>query len=151
MAEDEYERYVQRLREAVGVCEAPGEGRQDQEEGEEVGEGGVGAVVCFCCLFLRYVLGRSTKSVPRGYTRVGNAYVVVYLPKDLLRRYDQAHNLPDGHFKVHLRELEEPLEEARHADFIAPRGGGCAEVGGPAGWAWEGDVHGGWDGRRSWR
>lgn len=60
------------------------------------------------------------------------AYVVVYLPEDLLGRYDQAHNLPDGHFKVHLRELEEPLEEAWHAGFVAPGGRCGAEVGGPA-------------------
>jgi hypothetical protein len=43
---------VERLGEALCVCEAPGEGCKCQEEAEEVGEGGVGAVVCLCCLFL---------------------------------------------------------------------------------------------------
>jgi hypothetical protein len=67
--------------------------------------------------------------------------VVVYLPKDFLGRNDQAHNLPHGHFKVHLRELEQALEEAGHFDFIAARGGGRgAEVGGAAGWPGERDV-----------
>jgi hypothetical protein len=48
-------------------------------------------------------------------------YVIVYLPEDLLRRYYQAHNLPYGHLKVHLRKLEHALEEARHLDLIPPR------------------------------
>jgi hypothetical protein len=49
-----------------------------------------------------------------------SAYVVVNLPEHLLRRYYQAHDLPYGHLEVHLRELEQALEEARHADFIPP-------------------------------
>lgn len=55
--------------------------------------------------------------------------MVVYLAKHLLRRYNQAHNLPHGHFKVHLRELEEPLEEAWHAGFMAAGWRGGAKVG----------------------
>jgi hypothetical protein len=69
------------------------------------------------------------------------SYVVVYLSKHLLGRDYQAHDLPYGHLEVHLRELEEPLEEARHFDLIAPRGWrGRAEVGGPACWAGKSDV-----------
>lgn len=47
--------------------------------------------------------------------------MVVDLAKHLLGRYDQAHNLPYGHLKVHLWKFEHALEEARHLDFIAPR------------------------------
>ena len=46
--------------------------------------------------------------------------MIVYLSEDLLRRYYQAHNLPYGHLKVHLRKLEHALEEARHLDLIPP-------------------------------
>lgn len=52
------------------------------------------------------------------------SYMVVYLSEHLLRCYDQAHDLPHGHLEVHLRELEQALEEARHSDLIAPCGGG---------------------------
>ena len=37
---------------------------------------------------------------------MGRYYVVVYRPEHFLGRYYQAHHLPYGHFKVHLRELE---------------------------------------------
>jgi hypothetical protein len=50
--------------------------------------------------------------------------VVIYLPKHLLGCDYQTHNLPYGHLKVHLRELEEALKKAWHFDFIAARGGG---------------------------
>ena len=40
------------LEEAVGVGEAPEERGEEEGEREEVGEGGVGAVVGFCGLFL---------------------------------------------------------------------------------------------------
>lgn len=33
-------------------------------------------------------------------------YVVVYRPKDFLRRYEQTRHLPCCHLEVHLRELE---------------------------------------------
>jgi hypothetical protein len=46
--------------------------------------------------------------------------MVVDLSKHLLGCYDQAHNLPYGHLKVHLGELEHALEEARHLDLIPP-------------------------------
>ena len=49
------------------------------------------------------------------------AYVVEDLPKHFLRRDYQAHDLPHSHLKVHLRELEHALEEARHLNLIAPR------------------------------
>lgn len=42
--EDEDQHYAQRLAEAVGIGEAPGERGEDQEEGEQVGEGRIGAV-----------------------------------------------------------------------------------------------------------
>jgi hypothetical protein len=67
--------------------------------------------------------------------------MVVYLSEDLLRRYYQAHNLPYGHLKVHLRELEQALEEARHFDLISPRRGrGRTKVGWPAGRPWKRNV-----------
>jgi hypothetical protein len=50
-----------------------------------------------------------------------DTYMVVYRAKDLLRSYDQAHHLPDGHLKVHLRELEQALEETRHMKALVPR------------------------------
>lgn len=54
--------------------------------------------------------------------------MVVYLPEDLFRGDDQAHDLPYGHLKVHLRELEEALEEAWHASLVAARRGRRAKV-----------------------
>jgi hypothetical protein len=88
-------------------------------------------VVCFCGLFLVTLLASNLR------LRYGTSYVVIYLPEHLLRRYYQAHNLPDGHLKVHLRKLEEALEEAWHFDFIAPRGWGCgSKVRGSACWPW---------------
>ena len=48
--------------------------------------------------------------------------MVVYLPKHLLRCYYQAHDLPYGHLEVHLRKLEQALEEARHSYLVSPRG-----------------------------
>lgn len=56
------------------------------------------------------------------------SYVVEYLTKHFLWRDYQAHNLPHGHLKVHLGELEHALEEARHLDFIASRRRCRAEV-----------------------
>jgi hypothetical protein len=50
--------------------------------------------------------------------------MVIYLPKHFLRSDYQAHNLPYGHLKVHLRKLEEALKKARHFNLIAA-GGGC--------------------------
>lgn len=82
-------------------------------------------MVCFCCLFLDF--SRLARVLGDGKV-VWKAHMVVYLSKDLLGRDHQAHNLPNGHFKVHLRKLEEPLEEARHAGFIAARGGCGAKV-----------------------
>lgn len=43
---------VEGLQQAVGVGEAPEKGGDEQEQAEEVGEGGVGAVVGSCGLFL---------------------------------------------------------------------------------------------------
>jgi hypothetical protein len=47
--------------------------------------------------------------------------MVVYRPEHLFGRYEETRHLPDGHFKVHLRELEESLEETRHTRGISPR------------------------------
>lgn len=71
------------LREAVGISEAPGQRGQEEEEGEEVGKGGVGAVVCVFRLF-----------------------VVEHVPEHLLRCYQQMRHLPYGELEVHLREFE---------------------------------------------
>jgi hypothetical protein len=71
----------------------------------------------------------------------GIPYVVVYLSEDLLGRYDQAHDLPYSHLEVHLRELEQALEKARHSDLIpAGRCGRGAKVGWPTRRPWEGNV-----------
>lgn len=118
MDEDEDEGYSQRAREAVSVCDTPGETREEQEEGEEVCKGGVGTVPCVLRLFM-----------------------VVYGPKHLLWRYYQARHLPYGHLEVHLGELEQSLEEARHSDaFVSTRGCCAAEIRGPARGPWKGDV-----------
>lgn len=60
--------------------------------------------------------------------------MVIYGAEDLLGSYYEAHHLPDGGLKVHLRELEQALEEARHLDALAAIAGhGASEVGrGPA-------------------
>ena len=133
---------MERLGEAVGVCKAPGEGGEGEEEGEQIGKGRVRAVVCLCGLFLGcwLVVGADSEA-----WRGASAYMVEDLAKHLLGRNDEAHDLPDGHLKVHLGELEHALEEARHLDFAAPRRGRRAKVGGPARRPWEGDVwvHGG--------
>ena len=49
MYEDEDECYAEDAREAVGVGEAPGDGGEEQEEGEEVGKGRVGSMPCILC------------------------------------------------------------------------------------------------------
>ena len=77
-------------------------------------------MVCFCVVYIS-CLHRFDGVLVR-------AYVVVDLAEDFLGRDDQAHHLPYRHLKVHLGELEQPLEEARHAGFIAARGGRRAEV-----------------------
>jgi hypothetical protein len=67
--------------------------------------------------------------------------VVVYRSEDLLWSYDQAHHLPDGHLKVHLRELEQALEEARHVEALITRRRRAAECRRGCGVVpWEGDV-----------
>lgn len=51
--------------------------------------------------------------------------MVVYRAEDLLGCDHEGHHLPDCHLKIHLWKFEEPLEEARHSQFI-PAGGRCA-------------------------
>lgn len=46
----------------------------------------------------------------------GSSYVIVYGLEDLLRRNQQGGHFPNGHFKVHLRELEESM----HRKIISP-------------------------------
>lgn len=74
-------------------------------------------VVCFYTLLGTY-----------RHTETRNTYMVVYLSKHLLGCYYQAHDLPYGHFKVHLGEFEHALEEARHLDLIPPCRWGRAKV-----------------------
>jgi hypothetical protein len=66
--------------------------------------------------------------------------MVIYRAKHLFGRYYQAHHLPYGHLEVHLRELEQALEEARHSYFIASCGGRATEIGGTACRPGEGNV-----------
>lgn len=62
--------------------------------------------------------------------REQSTHVVVYGSKDLLGGDYQARHLPHGHLKVHLRELEEALEEAWGAyAAVSPRGRDWAERG----------------------
>jgi len=138
VGEEEDEGDMQGLGEGLGVGGAPGEGGETEQKREEVCEGGVWPVVGFGGLFLGE-RGRSLAQVCVG-VQGATTYVVVDLPKHLFRREQKAHNLPHGHLKVHLRELEQPLEEAGHAGFVAARGRGGAEVGRLAGGPWELDV-----------
>ena len=52
MHKDENEGYLQDRRKRGSICEAPGEGCKELKGGEKIGEGGVGTVVRFGCLFL---------------------------------------------------------------------------------------------------
>jgi hypothetical protein len=52
---------------------------------------------------------------------IWSAYVVVYASEDFLRSYYETRHLPYGHLKVHLRKLEEALEEARHMETLISR------------------------------
>ena len=52
MHKDEDEGYLQDRRKRGSICEAPREGCEKLKGGEEIGEGGVGTVVRFRCLFL---------------------------------------------------------------------------------------------------
>lgn len=82
MAEDEDERDVQGLREAVGVCEAPCEGSEGEQQTEEICEGGVGAVVGFGGLFLYQQLTLSF----HASSKTLRSYMVIYLSKHFLGR-----------------------------------------------------------------
>ena len=55
--------------------------------------------------------------------------MVIYASKDFLGSYQQTPHLPYGHLEIHLGELEEALEEARHAEAILPVAGGWDGVG----------------------
>lgn len=51
MAEDEDEGDACDAREAVCIGQAPGQGGQEEKEGEQIGKRGVGAVPCIARLF----------------------------------------------------------------------------------------------------
>ena len=157
----EYKEQGQAHDSAEGWCvgKAPGECGKKKEEGEEVGERGIGpvpGVFCFWetrCQYGGSCEGGNGEKVPivraleHTYVSItrsvsiqakaapgpGVTYMVIYRLEDLLGRNQQRRHFPDGHFKVHLRELEEsnrelvswvfwpglslePFEEARHAD-----------------------------------
>ena len=57
------------------------------------------------------------------YEHQNPPYIIVNRAKDTLRRHDQVPHLPRRHLKVHLRPLEQPLEEARHAHLLLPASG----------------------------
>lgn len=80
MHEYEDECYVQDLWDAACIGDSPGNGREGQEEGKEVSEGWVGAVVGFCCLFLLQLTSGCIRMV-------WGMYVVIYLSEDFLGRY----------------------------------------------------------------
>ncbi len=91
MPEHEDECYADGAEGAAGVGEAPGKAGQEEEEGEEVGEGWVGAVVGGFGLFLD---GVSIKGGDKG-GRV-EKYVVVNVAEDFLGGYYEVGHLPDG-------------------------------------------------------
>lgn len=75
-------------------------------------------------------------SAMNQWTMIGGTDVVIYRAENFLGCNYEGHHLPDCHFKVHLRELEEPLEEARHSQFASAGGGCAAEIGWTACRAW---------------
>ena len=85
MHKDEEEREAQGGGEGGGGGDAPGDAGEEHEEGEEVGEGRVGAVV--------------------GVFRL---LVVVDGAEDFFRGEEEGRHFPDCHFKVHLGEFEDP-------------------------------------------
>ena len=125
MHKDEDEGYLQDRRERGSICEAPSKRCEKLERREEVSEGRVGAVVGFGCLFLGKQSARKMQWLVAGR----GTDVVVYGAEDLLGRNHQGHHLPDCHLEIHLRELEEALEEARHSQLASAGGGRAAEVG----------------------
>lgn len=54
--------------------------------------------------------------------------MIIDVPEDLLGRGEEAEHLPDGHLEVHLRELEQALEDARHLQAAARRREAAAAV-----------------------
>lgn len=84
MHKDKQQRQPHRGAHGQRVRDPPREARQEHEEGEEVGEAGIGPVP--------------------GVLRL---FVVVDGAEDLFGADEQGRHLPDGHLKVHGRELEE--------------------------------------------
>jgi len=113
---------------AVGVGQTPGQRCEDEEEGEEVGEGGVGAVpgvACFCGGGQSYCSCAAEEGAGEPRRGMGLTLVVYHGSEDFLRREEETRHLPYRHLKVHLRELEESLEEPGHAQravALLPRG-----------------------------
>lgn len=109
-----------------GIGEAPGEGRYEEEEGEEVGERRIGTVPSVFGFWegrvniemlsrgvngsaghdLRFYPMAISGHQQRWFRRL--TYMVIYRFKDLLGCNQQRGHLPDCHLKVHLGELEKP-------------------------------------------
>jgi hypothetical protein len=72
MAEYEYDGDLEDARGAVGVGQAPADGGEEEEEGQEVRKGGIRPVPCVLCLLLRRVSsGRRATASVRGSISTG--------------------------------------------------------------------------------
>ena len=93
MAEDEDEGYLDGAGDTIfGVRQTPGQSCEEEEEGEEICEGRVCAVVCILGLFL----GRRSGSIFEKELEMGVAYMVVYVPEYFLGGYYQLCHFPHG-------------------------------------------------------
>ena len=127
--EDEWEADGRGHRRCVG--NTPSDAGKEHEERKEVGEGGIGSVVCvlgFCkdCEYcgveeddvwerdVRFFWAESVINFNRRREpRVTESpYMVVNGPKHFLRGYQQRRHLPNGHFEIHLRKFEESRQGA---------------------------------------
>ena len=52
--------------------------------------------------------------------------MIVYRFEHFLGRNQKVRHLPNGHFEVHLLEIEDLAKEGRHAQLGAPAAIGCA-------------------------
>jgi len=63
----------------------------------------------------RFYIKEPTQLALASTNSHGATHMVVYGLEDLLGSNQQRRHLPDGHFKVHLGELEEPEDLVSHA------------------------------------
>ena len=120
MYENEKQRQPHGCADGVGVCNAPRYAGQKHEEGEKVGEGGVGSMPCvfrFCYSLSERGGWVASQRCERTFLGDGvsgedsgggcrKSYVIVDRSEDLLWRYKEACHLPDCHLEIHLGEFE---------------------------------------------